>query len=848
MAEARAAVDNIRVVGSLQLEAIAHRAKLRGPQAHTIEGGLVVVVPSPTHLLRLVRYKFNHVYHHFQRACWPAPVWAVLAILTACIGMAIISEHNSWFRSGPVATMLWDADSHFLGAFGLSSFLPIYLRIAYLAGYTALALMLVVALVSKLCMRVLLSYRAWMYEKKPSLFTLAWGLALRSFYLGQCSPLTYSFQSSMPRQPVPHLKDTIKTYLKTVQPLLSKEEYDKTSSEAVNFEKSAIGQKCQALLVMKSWVTGNYVSDWWEKYVYLRSRSPILINSNYYGLGYAYHIPSSKQTARAAVVAHYFACFKILLESERLAPTTMRGTVPICMRQYQRMFGLTRVPGRDTDVLRQTDSVHIAVLRNGTWWRVELLSDDKIPHSAHTIQYQLDLILSSVDGTGSEAAKESLLPALTALGRTRWAEIREDHFRHGINKLSLDEIETSMFVLHLDDRAPNTWSDTGRLSLHGGHGASRWCDKSFNIIVFANGQASMHVEHSWADAPVMAHAWEWVLCHENLADAYSSTGCLKSTKASQPTSPQQHSRAASDSSAVSSAKTVVATHTPPHAHAQTLLHVLPMRLQWHLAGRAGEVVEEAAQAAQALCNDLDLEVDCFESSLSYHLGDSSVVGYGKGFMKKQQCGPDAWIQMALQLAYFRDQGHLALTYESAAVRLFNEGRTETIRSVSAESKELVMLMQTPSATPQSKIQALRRACQQHQAYARDASCGKGVDRHLFALYVASVAMGSTGCEADWLNGALSIPYKLSTSQIPQRQTDFKVRPDTHNPTIPMCSPSGGFGPVSDEGYGVAYMMADDERTFFHVSSKRSCQKTDSARFQLEIKRALNDLRSLFLSE
>ncbi len=35
--------------------------------------------------------------------------------------------------------------------------------------------------------------------------------------------------------------------------------------------------------------------------------------------------------------------------------------------------------------------------------------------------------------------------------------------------------------------------------------------------------------------------------------------------------------------------------------------------------------------------------------------------------------------MALQLAYFRDQGELALTYESAAVRLFNEGRTETIR-------------------------------------------------------------------------------------------------------------------------------------------------------------------------
>ena len=26
------------------------------------------------------------------------------------------------------------------------------------------------------------------------------------------------------------------------------------------------------------------VSDWWEEYVYLRGRSPIMVNSNYYGV------------------------------------------------------------------------------------------------------------------------------------------------------------------------------------------------------------------------------------------------------------------------------------------------------------------------------------------------------------------------------------------------------------------------------------------------------------------------------------------------------------------------------------------------------------------------------------
>lgn len=104
MAEARAAAADIRVVGSLQLEAIAHRAKLRGPQAHGCHGGLVVVIPSPENLFKLVLYKSYHVYNHFQRACWPAPVWAVMLTLTVCISHVMISTDESWYRSGPVAT------------------------------------------------------------------------------------------------------------------------------------------------------------------------------------------------------------------------------------------------------------------------------------------------------------------------------------------------------------------------------------------------------------------------------------------------------------------------------------------------------------------------------------------------------------------------------------------------------------------------------------------------------------------------------------------------------------------------------------------------------------------------
>ena len=52
--------------------------------------------------------------------------------------------------------------------------------------------------------------------------------------------------------------------------------------------------------------------------------------------------------------------------------------------------------------------------------------------------------------------------------------------------------------------------------------------------------------------------------------------------------------------------------------------------------------------------------------------------YGKGEVKKQKLSPDAWVQMALQLAQKRDSGRFRLTYEASMTRLFREGRTETV--------------------------------------------------------------------------------------------------------------------------------------------------------------------------
>ena len=53
---------------------------------------------------------------------------------------------------------------------------------------------------------------------------------------------------------------------------------------------------------------------------------------------------------------------------------------------------------------------------------------------------------------------------------------------------------------------------------------------------------------------------------------------------------------------------------------------------------------------------------------------------------------DAYIQMALQIAWYRTTGEFTATYETALTRMFNKGRTETIRTLSVESRAFVLAM------------------------------------------------------------------------------------------------------------------------------------------------------------
>ncbi|XP_044281458.1 carnitine O-palmitoyltransferase 1, liver isoform isoform X3 [Varanus komodoensis] len=586
-------------------------------------------------------------------------------------------------------------------------------------------------------LKMLLSYHGWVFAEHGKLSPgIKLWMALVKLFSGH-KPMLYSFQTSLPRLPVPAVKDTVNRYLESVRPLMNDEEFTRMEALGKDFSVN-LGPKLQWYLKVKSWWATNYVSDWWEEYIYLRGRGPIMVNSNYFAMDFLYFTPTTVQAARAGNAIHSILLYRRKLDRQQIKPILLMGsTVPLCSAQWERLFNTSRIPGEETDTIQHIkDSKHVVVFHKGCYYKVWLYYDGR-PLKPREIEQQMQWIL---DDKSEPQPGEEKLAALTAGDRVPWAKARQTYFARGKNKQSLDAIEKAAFFVTLDDTAqgyreedPVASMDAYAKSLLHGKCYDRWFDKSFTLVVFRNGKLGLNSEHSWADAPIVGHLWENVMHSDCLELGYTEDGHCKGEA--------------------------------------TLGILMPTRLQWEIPEECQEVIEGSLAVAEPLANDVDFHSFPFNT-------------FGKGLMKKTKTSPDAFVQLALQLAHYRDMGKFCLTYEASMTRLFREGRTETVRSCTVQSCKFVKAMEDSSES------------------------------------------------------VLAEPWRLSTSQTPQQHIDLQKNPG-------MESSGGGFGPVADDGYGVSYIIVGEDLINFHVSSKYSCPETDSCRFGKNLKQALCDIRDLF---
>uniref|UniRef100_A0A673X9Y3 carnitine O-palmitoyltransferase n=1 Tax=Salmo trutta TaxID=8032 RepID=A0A673X9Y3_SALTR len=636
----------------------------------------------------------------------------------------------------------------------------------------------------------LLSWHGWMYARHGTVpwRTRIW-LVLVKIFSGRRNPQLYSFQTSLPQLPLPSVKDTINRYLESASPLMDDEQYLRMEGLAKDFEKG-LGPKLQWYLKLKSWWATNYVSDWWEEYIYLRGRGPIMVNSNYYAMDFLYVFPTSLQAARAGNAIHAIMLYRRMLDRAQIKPLMLQNTIPMCSAQYERMFNTSRIPGVDTDTIQHMqDSRHIVVYHRGRYFKVPMFYDGQVL-SPRAVEQQMERILA--DPSEPQPGEERLA-ALTAGDRVPWAEAREAYLRQGRNQQALDTVEKAAFFVTLDDTEqrykaedPVRSLDSYAKSLLHGKCYDRWFDKSFNLIVFRNGTMGLNAEHSWADAPIIGHLWEHVLSMDPVKLGYTEEGHCKGN---------------------------------PHPSLPG-----PQRLQWNIPAECQTAIASSLMVAKALADDVDSHIIPFNC-------------FGKGLIKKCRTSPDAFIQIALQLAHFRDKGRFCLTYEASMTRMFREGRTETVRSCTVETCAFVRSMELKSCG-ELRLKLLKEAATKHQQLYRLAMTGGGIDRHLFCLYVVSKYLGE---DSAFLKEVLSEPWRLSTSQTPLQQVelfDLARHPE-------YVSSGGGFGPVADDGYGVSYIILGENLINFHISSKHSSPETDSHRFGNHIKQAMLDILALF---
>lgn len=120
-----------------------------------------------------------------------------------------------------------------------------------------------------------------------------------------------------------------------MRPLLDDDNYKRMEELAKDFEET-VGSKLQRYLVLKSWWSTNYVSDWWEEYVYLRGRGALMVNSNFYGIDALFLNNTTVQTARAAVVVNLLLNFRRSVERQELQPVSASEYIQLSLTVIER--------------------------------------------------------------------------------------------------------------------------------------------------------------------------------------------------------------------------------------------------------------------------------------------------------------------------------------------------------------------------------------------------------------------------------------------------------------------------------------------------------------------------------
>lgn len=363
---------------------------------------------------------------------------------------------------------------------------------------------------------------------------------------------------------------------------------------------------------------------------------------------------------------------------------------------------------------------------------------------------------------------------LTTMPRDTWANSRLALIDQG-NEKQLKDIEDALFAVCLDENSPDTLVDTSQMLLHG-DGRNRFFDKALQFIVFNNGKTGVNFEHTGMDGSAMLRLLGYI---------YDNTETPSLTRADLPV-------------------------------------VVPEPLIFNLDKSLKTTLQNAYDNFLITTKNTQTRV------INFSL-------FGKDRIKTFNISPDAFVQIALQLAEYKLYGKCYSAYEAIMTRTFIEGRIDVLYTVSNESMTFIKNFNNTKCEPKTLIDLLRKAAQKHVSRAKECRTGYGIHTHLSGLINRFHAEGED-------LGILSLP-KIFTDQAYQNLIHTVVCTST---TSEYGLELAGYGPVVDDGYGIRYFTRVDSLCF-NITSRSDIKENLDLMVQY-IKSSLIEMSELMSSE
>ncbi|XP_041104760.1 peroxisomal carnitine O-octanoyltransferase-like [Polyodon spathula] len=479
---------------------------------------------------------------------------------------------------------------------------------------------------------------------------------------------TFQYQNSLPPLPLPSFEESLHKYLDAVKPFSSKEDFKKTSELVKDFGRG-VGKELHQKLLKRARVKRNWLEEWWLNSAYLEVRIPSQLNMNFGGpapyLEHYWPPKAGTQLERTSIAVWNTLLYWDLIRTERLA-VHKTGSSPLDMDQFRYLYCTCKVPGVTRDAIInyfKTESEgrcpsHLVVMCRGRIFAFDALHEDQILSPPELLR-QLAVIRPRCDNEPNGVG----LPTLTTEERTRWAQARQYLIELDPKNLTLLEtIQSSLFVVSLDDvtpySTPDNYTQMASVALTGDP-TIRWGDKSYNFLCYADGSFGSNCDHAPFDAMVIVS-----MCYYIDQKLKANEGRWEGSQVVRDIAQPEELVFAVDE--------------------KVLQDIEIAKLQYH----------DKAQDLQV--------VSC------------AFTSFGKAAVKKKKVHPDTFVQLALQLSYYRLHGKPGSCYETATTRQFYHGRTETMRPCTEESVMWCKAMLDPALNARKRRQRLLSAVAKHK--------------------------------------------------------------------------------------------------------------------------------------